>query len=69
MDSYPTIGPLGSTDRRCPVNEETLYDELHADDSAMKDSWGDGNIKEWVRTLGLPCGDEKFSLYGRTRLY
>ena len=69
MDNYPTTGPIGSTDRRCPINDKSLYDELHADDSTQRDSWREDSIKDWVMTLGLPCGDAKFPLYVRIRPY
>ena len=69
MDSYLIAGPLGSTDRRCPISEETLYGELRAKDSARRVSRREGNIKDWAQTLGLPCEDEKLTRYGRTRQF
>ena len=65
MDSYPTTGPLGSTDRS---NEETLYGELRAGDSSQRGSWREGDIKERARTLGLPSGGAKLFRYGRIAL-
>ena len=59
MDNYPARGPLGSTDMTCPSDVDTLYDELHADDSSLRDLWREADEQEWVKTLGLPCRGAK----------
>ena len=59
MDTYPAHDPIGSSDRRCPVDVETLRAELHAEASSHRDSWREADVQERVTTLGLPCEDSK----------
>ena len=57
MGSYATHGPLGSTDADCPIAIDGLYDVLRAEDATLGDSWGESDVREWAKTLGLPCVD------------
>ena len=64
MDEYPAKGPLGSVDRRCPVDVQKLYDELHAGNSSQVESWRDDNIREWSKSLGQVCDDARVARVG-----
>ena len=56
MGNYTTSRPIGSTDRRCPVDDEALRARLYAEGSARRDSRKEADVQERVATLGLPCG-------------
>ena len=57
-------GPLGSTDRKCPINIETLHKELNADQSEIAPLWTEKEVTRWAKTLGKPCGAFQPAVYG-----
>ena len=52
IDSYEGAGPLGSTDRKCPINIEELFTELNDDNSPMGNFRTEYQIKERGKKLG-----------------
>ena len=57
LDAYYAVhkGPLGSTDRKCAVDIDTLFEQLNAPDSVLAKSWGEKDTMSWVETLGSVC--------------
>ena len=66
MDEYSVKGPLGSTERSCPINVQELFDELHVENSPQVESWRDDNIREWPQSIGRPCADAQLTGGGCT---
>ena len=64
IDNYRETGPLGSTDRRIPVNVESLYERLHGENSSIAESWTDFQMGEWVKTLGAQRPDMSLTPVG-----
>ena len=56
-------GPLGSTDRKCSLDIDALYEELNAPQSDLAEMWTEKSITSWVRTLGKVCPE--FTLIGK----
>ena len=57
IDNYQETGPLGSTDRRVPIDIEALFAELQDAQSSIAESWAEYQMKEWVKTLGVHFAD------------
>ena len=67
MDNYLVEVPLGSTDRRIPICEDKLFDELHDDKSSLAQSWADHQIAEWVGRKGSYSDDMEVTHFGYCR--
>ena len=48
-------GPLGSTDRKCPLDFEALYADLNMEQSRLSSLWAEKEITTWNKTLGMQC--------------
>ena len=57
IDNYEEVGPLGSTDRRIPINVDLLHARLNEENSTVAELWSEPQMKEWVKTLGDYCPD------------
>ena len=47
--------PLGSKDRKCPVDVDALFPRLNEENSQMAYLWTENSVSEWVKTLGAEC--------------
>ena len=45
-------GPLGSTDRKCPINLNTAHSKLNEESSELAANWAERSVTSWVGTLG-----------------
>ena len=57
LDAYFAVnkGPIGSTDRKCAVDIDTLFEELNAPGSNLAAQWAERGATSWVKTLGSVC--------------
>ena len=51
--------PLGSTDRKCPVDADALFGLLNEEPSELAPLWAAKAVTSWVGTLGSVC--EKYT--------
>ena len=63
IENYDGAGPLGSTDRRNPIDVDKLCDELNDESSSIRESWTEYQIKEWVKTLGVARDPVTLSIF------
>ena len=54
LDSYYAKhqGPLGSTDRKCVIDIESIFEKLNVADSELASSWTEKDMAAWMKTLG-----------------
>ena len=57
-------GPLGSTDRKCAINIDSLFVDLNAPDSKIASLWTEKEIADWTKSLGAPSSSFTPSLDG-----
>ena len=48
-------GPLGSKDRKFPVDVDALFATLNEENSQMASLWAENSVSERVKTLGAEC--------------
>ena len=48
-------GPLGSKDRKCPIDIPSLFASLNEENSTQSDDWAEKSITDWVKTQGTEC--------------